>query len=75
MPSVDLNDRIAAMWRMGLIGQGTPPTDPNNTHLPVPDLVGCTEHNGVGAGFPRDGSTASTDDFCTHLGLTTWSSN
>ena len=62
----------AAMWKMGLLGQATPPSDPNTAHFPVPALVGCTMANGVGAGFPRGQSSDSDADFCSGLGLTPW---
>jgi hypothetical protein len=62
----------ADMWRKGIVGQPAPPKDPNAANFPVPELVGCTMVNGIGAGFPREGSTASASDFCSGLGLTVW---
>lgn len=62
----------ADMWRKGIVGQPAPPKDPNVAHFPVPSLVGCTMADGIGAGFPREGSTASDSDFCGSLGLTVW---
>lgn len=64
----------AAMWRMGLLGQATVPSDPNAADFPVPELVGCTLENGVGAGFPREGSTVPAVRFCDDLGLAVWGS-
>ena len=46
--------------------------DPNAANFPVPELVGCTLSNGVGAGFPRGDSTATSEEFCRDLGLTIW---
>lgn len=60
------------IWRMGLIGQEAAPADPNAANFPVPELVGCTLSNGVGAGFPRGDSTATSEEFCRDLGLTIW---
>jgi hypothetical protein len=62
----------ADMWRRGVVGQPAPPKDPNAANFPVPSLVGCTMADGIGAGFPREGSTASDSDFCNGLGLTVW---
>jgi len=62
------------MWRMGLLGQMTPPADPDTADFPVPDIVACKEANGVGAGFPRGDSTLSNAEFCQDLGLAAWRS-
>lgn len=73
--SRDATDPVAScseMWRMGLIGQDQPPTDPNAANFPVPELVGCTQSNGVGVAFPRRDSTASDVAFCQNLGLAIW---
>jgi hypothetical protein len=60
------------IWRMGLIGQDAAPADPNAADFAVPELVGCTLGNGVGAGFPRGDSTATSEEFCRDLGLAVW---
>lgn len=73
--SRDATDPVSTcgdIWRMGLIGQDAVPADPNTADFPVPELVGCTLNNGVGAGFPRGGSTATVEEFCQNLGLTVW---
>ena len=62
----------ADMWRMGVIGQPAVPKDPNTANFPVPDLVGCTLSNGVGAGFPRPDPTISNKELCDSLGLAVW---
>ena len=60
------------LWRMGLVGQDAAPADPNTANFPVPELVGCTLANGIGAAFPRGDSTATSEEFCRDLGLTSW---
>lgn len=60
------------LWRMGLVGQDAAPADPNAASFPVPELVGCTLANGIGAAFPRGDSTATSEAFCRDLGLTSW---
>lgn len=62
------------MWRMGLIGQEVAPADPNAANFPVPELVGCTLPNGIGAAFPRDNRSAPEQELCRDLGLTAWTS-
>ncbi len=62
------------MWRMGMVGQKPDPNrDPNTANFPVPQLVACTLPNGVGAAFPKNGSSATEAEFCDSLGLTPWS--
>ena len=48
------------------------PDDPNDGDAPVPPLEACTLPNGAVGVFPREGSTASAQDFCATLGLTDW---
>lgn len=60
------------MWRMGLVGQEVAPADPNAANFPVPELVGCTLPNGIGAAFPRENHSTLAEDFCRDLGLTAW---
>ena len=72
--STDPVATCADMWRMGILGQKSVPDDPNAANFPIPELVGCTLPNGVGAGFPRAGSNASAQEFCSNLGLAIWSS-
>ena len=67
-PSAD----CAFAWKAGLIGQRVAPSDPNSANYPVPELVGCTLTDGVGAGFPRGDSKLSDSAFCDTLGLTIW---
>jgi len=64
-PAVNCGD----LWRMGLVGQPTPPANPNTANFEVPELVGCELANGMAAGFPRGDSTASATEFCNELGL------
>ena len=42
---------------------------------PVPPLAACTGPEGIAAVFPREGSTASEEDFCEALGLADWGSD
>ncbi len=73
--SRDATDPVATcgeMWRMGLIGQDAAPDDPSAADFTVPELVGCTLENGIGAGFPRGDSAATSEEFCQNLGLAIW---
>jgi len=49
--------------------------DPEGGDHPVPPLVACTRPDGIAAVFPREGSTASDEDFCEALGLADWDSD
>jgi len=69
---VDPVETCGDMWRMGALGQATPPADPNTANFEVPELVGCTLPNGMAAGIPRGDSTSSNTDLCNELGLTPW---
>lgn len=60
------------IWRSGLLGQEITPSDPNGGDFPVPELVGCELDNGIGAGFPLEGSMASATTFCEDMGLQAW---
>lgn len=60
------------VWRMGLLGQPTPPPDTNTANFDIPELVGCTLPNGASGGFPRGESAASVTEFCNELGLAPW---
>ena len=51
------------------------PDDPNDGDAPIPPLEACTSPDGQAAVFPREGSTASAEDFCATLGLTVWDSD
>jgi hypothetical protein len=51
------------------------PDDPSDGTAPVPQLVACTLSDGVPGVFPREGSTASDEDFCGALGLADWGSD
>jgi hypothetical protein len=71
-PTTDPVADCADAWRSGLIGQASPPADPNTADFPVPDLVACTLRDGVGAGFPRGDSRLDDKAFCAVLGLAPW---
>ena len=70
--SVSPVDLCEDMWRMGLVGQSEIPTDPNAANFSVPDLVACTQSDGVGAAFPREGLPESDKLACAALGLAVW---
>lgn len=70
--AIDPAETCGEMWRMGFLGQESAPTDPNSANFPVPELVACVLDNGVGAVFPREDSTASSQSFCRDLGLAVW---
>jgi hypothetical protein len=70
--AIDPAETCGEMWRMGFLGQESAPADPNAANFPIPELVACVLDNGVGAVFPREDSTASSESFCRDLGLAVW---
>jgi len=69
---------ICAWWwsNNGWLDEGNPELwDPERGDYPVPELVACTGPTGLAAVLPREGSTASPEDFCGALGLADWDSD
>lgn len=71
----DPYDLCAVIWRSDLWDPANNNADPNAGTNPVPDMVACELPDGVVGVFPRDGSAASTEDFCEALGLADWGSD
>ncbi|MGC4174002.1 hypothetical protein [Demequina sp.] len=71
-PEVEPTTECAELWRAGLVGQPTPPDDPNSASFDVPELVACELPDGSSAVFPRETSSATNKEFCNELGLAPW---
>ena len=69
-PRVDPVSTCAEVWRLGVLGDGQP--DPRTGDFAVPDIVGCEQTNGIGAGLRRDFSSVSDQYFCARLGMRVW---
>lgn len=67
---VDPVSTCAEVWRLGVLGSGRP--DVRTGEFPVPDIVGCQQTNGIGAGLRREFSSVSDQYFCARLGMRVW---
>jgi hypothetical protein len=75
--NLDPIEACAHVWQndsWGPVSNGDP-DDPDDGNARVPPLVVCTLPDGTAGVFPREGSTASPEDFCGALGLADWGSD
>ena len=71
-PRVDPVSTCEEMWRIGVLGDTEQPENASTGEFPVPDIVGCVQTNGIGAGFRREFSSVSDQYFCARLGMRVW---
>lgn len=71
-PEVDPLESCGVAWSGGLMGQPTPPADPNFAQYPIPELFVCKGTNGIPWVFPRSEGAAGKNQTCEAMHLDPW---